>query len=173
MANRLGQLGLPPNPAAALPLLHRAATFASTTTPQPAYVYARSLTSSIADALARSDSKSFSPNLSSVDDPAPTSCSCPGQVGIGDTRRSKSPSLLPGAAPAAIQAWDGGMAAGIEEHQIVSESNDYAMSVMSANEQAMSIAGLSDRQTSHESVGGMPYDRDEEPEDSKSNEIVL
>lgn len=40
MANLLGQLGLPPNPAAALPLLQRAATLASTTTPQPAYVYA-------------------------------------------------------------------------------------------------------------------------------------
>lgn len=40
MANLLGQLGLPPNPAAALPFLHRAATLASTTTPQPAYVYA-------------------------------------------------------------------------------------------------------------------------------------
>lgn len=40
MAHLLGQLGLPPNPAAALPFLQRAATLASTTTPQPAYVYA-------------------------------------------------------------------------------------------------------------------------------------
>lgn len=40
MANLLGQLGLPPNPVAALPFLQRAATLASTTTPQPAYVYA-------------------------------------------------------------------------------------------------------------------------------------
>ncbi|OJA15447.1 hypothetical protein AZE42_02225 [Rhizopogon vesiculosus] len=40
MAHLLGQLGLPPNPAAALPFLQRAATLATTTTPQPAYVYA-------------------------------------------------------------------------------------------------------------------------------------
>ncbi|KAG1726342.1 HCP-like protein [Suillus paluster] len=40
MAHLLGQLGLPPNPATALPFLQRAATLASTTTPQPAYVYA-------------------------------------------------------------------------------------------------------------------------------------
>ncbi|KAG2121956.1 hypothetical protein DEU56DRAFT_832999 [Suillus clintonianus] len=156
----------------------QADTMAYSPSALPAHDTSSSLTSSIADALARSDSKSFSPNMSSVDDPAPKyEPFVPGSgaryTGIGDTRRSKSPSLPPGAAPAAIQAWDGGMAAGIEEHQIVSESNDYAMSVMSANEQAMSIAGLSDRQMSQESVGGMPYDRDEEPEDSKSNEIVL
>ncbi|KAG1888068.1 HCP-like protein [Suillus subluteus] len=40
MANLLGQLGFPPNPAIALPFLQRAATLASTTTPQPAYVFA-------------------------------------------------------------------------------------------------------------------------------------
>lgn len=40
MAHLLGQLSLPANPAAALPFLQRAATLASTTTPQPAYVYA-------------------------------------------------------------------------------------------------------------------------------------
>ncbi|KAG0706871.1 HCP-like protein [Suillus ampliporus] len=40
MAHLLGQLGLHPNPAAALPFLQRAATLASTATPQPAYVYA-------------------------------------------------------------------------------------------------------------------------------------
>ncbi|KZT64644.1 HCP-like protein [Daedalea quercina L-15889] len=39
MANLMGQLGLPPNPEAALPLLHRAATLASVDVPQPAYVY--------------------------------------------------------------------------------------------------------------------------------------
>src|SRR6266540_2622477 len=40
MANLLGQLTLPQNPTQALPLLHRAATLASLTCPQPAYVYA-------------------------------------------------------------------------------------------------------------------------------------
>lgn len=40
MAHLLGQLGLSANPAAAMPFLQRAATLASTTTPQPAYVYA-------------------------------------------------------------------------------------------------------------------------------------
>lgn len=40
MANLLGQLSLPSNPTLALPLLHRAATLASITCPQPAYVYA-------------------------------------------------------------------------------------------------------------------------------------
>jgi hypothetical protein len=40
MAHLLGQLSLPATPAAALPLLHRAATLASLATPQPAYVYA-------------------------------------------------------------------------------------------------------------------------------------
>ncbi|KAG5343090.1 hypothetical protein C0989_000080 [Termitomyces sp. Mn162] len=40
MAHLMGQLGLPPNPSLALPLLHRAATLASVTTPQPAYIFA-------------------------------------------------------------------------------------------------------------------------------------
>ncbi|TFK37925.1 hypothetical protein BDQ12DRAFT_684353 [Crucibulum laeve] len=40
MAHLLGQLGLPSNPAMAIPLLHRAATIASLEVPQPAYVYA-------------------------------------------------------------------------------------------------------------------------------------
>ncbi|KZV75975.1 HCP-like protein [Peniophora sp. CONT] len=40
MAHLLGQLGLPPNPAQALPLLQRAATLATTSVPQPAYVFA-------------------------------------------------------------------------------------------------------------------------------------
>lgn len=35
----MGQLGLPSNPELAVPLLHRAATLASTDVPQPAYVY--------------------------------------------------------------------------------------------------------------------------------------
>ena len=39
MANLMGQLALPPNPEAALPLLNRAATLASVDVPQPAYVY--------------------------------------------------------------------------------------------------------------------------------------
>ncbi|KAH9915623.1 uncharacterized protein B0H18DRAFT_1096908 [Fomitopsis serialis] len=39
MANLMGQLSLPPNPEAALPLLNRAATLASVDVPQPAYVY--------------------------------------------------------------------------------------------------------------------------------------
>lgn len=39
MAHLLGQLSLPSNPTMALPLLHRAATLASLTCPQPAYVY--------------------------------------------------------------------------------------------------------------------------------------
>ncbi|CCL98738.1 uncharacterized protein FIBRA_00743 [Fibroporia radiculosa] len=39
MANLMGQLGLPANAEAALPLLHRAATIATTECPQPAYVY--------------------------------------------------------------------------------------------------------------------------------------
>lgn len=40
MAHLLGQLGLAASPDAAIPLLHRAATLASTATPQPAYVFA-------------------------------------------------------------------------------------------------------------------------------------
>lgn len=39
MAYLMGQLGLPPSPEAAVPLLHRAATLASVDVPQPAYVY--------------------------------------------------------------------------------------------------------------------------------------
>ncbi|KAI0915854.1 hypothetical protein AcV5_003348 [Taiwanofungus camphoratus] len=39
MANLMGQLGLPANPEAALPFLHRAATLATIEVPQPAYVY--------------------------------------------------------------------------------------------------------------------------------------
>ena len=39
MAHLMGQLGLPPNPEAALPLLQRAATIASVDVPQPAYVF--------------------------------------------------------------------------------------------------------------------------------------
>ncbi|KAG6888819.1 hypothetical protein C0992_007433 [Termitomyces sp. T32_za158] len=40
MAHLMGQLGLPSNSSLALPLLHRAATLASVTTPQPAYIFA-------------------------------------------------------------------------------------------------------------------------------------
>ncbi|KAF5387814.1 hypothetical protein D9615_000374 [Tricholomella constricta] len=40
MAHLMGQLGLQPNPSIALPLLHRAATLATVTTPQPAYIFA-------------------------------------------------------------------------------------------------------------------------------------
>lgn len=40
MAHLMGQLSLSPSPELALPLLHRAATLASTICPQPAYVYA-------------------------------------------------------------------------------------------------------------------------------------
>jgi TPR repeat protein len=39
MANLLGQLGLPARPEVAVPLLHRAATLATVTAPQPAYVF--------------------------------------------------------------------------------------------------------------------------------------
>lgn len=39
MAHLMGQLGLPPSPETAVPLLHRAATLASVEVPQPAYVY--------------------------------------------------------------------------------------------------------------------------------------
>ncbi|KAI0071872.1 HCP-like protein [Panus rudis PR-1116 ss-1] len=39
MAHLMGQLGLPPSPETALPLLQRAATLASVDVPQPAYVY--------------------------------------------------------------------------------------------------------------------------------------
>ena len=39
MANLMGQLGLPADPQAALPLLNRAATLATIDVPQPAYVY--------------------------------------------------------------------------------------------------------------------------------------
>ncbi|KAG1874913.1 hypothetical protein F4604DRAFT_1762928 [Suillus subluteus] len=156
----------------------QADTIACGSSALPAHDTSGSLTSSIADALARSDSKSLSLNHPSVDDPAPKyepfvpGSSAP-YTGIGDTRRSKSPSLPPGAAPAAIQAWDGDLGAEIEEQRTVSESNDNAMSVMSGNERTTSITGLSDRRTSQESVGGMPYDRDEEPEDYQSNENVL
>lgn len=158
--------------------LRQADTMACSASALPAHDTSGSLTSSIADALARSDSNSFSLNRPSVDDPAPKyEPFVPGSgalyTGIGDTRRSKSPSLPPGAAPAAIQAWDGGLGGEIEERRTMSESNDNAMSVMSGNEQTTSITGLSDRRTSQDSVGGMPYDRDEEPEDYQSNEIVL
>ncbi|KAG1813601.1 uncharacterized protein BJ212DRAFT_1482503 [Suillus subaureus] len=161
-----------------LSYLRQADTMAGGSSALPAHDTSGSLTSSIADALARSDSNSLSLNRPSVDDPAPKyEPFVPGSgapyTGVGDTRRSKSPSLPPGAAPAAIQAWDGGLGAEIEEQRTVSESNDNAMSVMSGNEQATSITGLSDRRTSQESVGGMPYDRDEEPEDYQSNEIAL
>ncbi|KAJ3810800.1 HCP-like protein [Lentinula aff. lateritia] len=40
MAHLLGQLSLPPSPATALPLLHRAALASTVDTPQPSYVYA-------------------------------------------------------------------------------------------------------------------------------------
>ncbi|KAG1732893.1 uncharacterized protein EDB91DRAFT_660122 [Suillus paluster] len=146
----------------------------------PMHDISSSLTNSIADALARSDSNSFSPNRPSVDDPAPQyEPFVPGSgapyTGVGDTRRSKSPSLPPGAAPAAIQAWDGGLGAGIEEQRAMSENNDHATSItsVSGNERTMSITGLSDRRTSQESVGGMPYDRDEDAEDSQQSEIAL
>jgi hypothetical protein len=39
MAHLMGQLGLPANPELAVPLLHCAATLASTDVPQPTYVY--------------------------------------------------------------------------------------------------------------------------------------
>jgi TPR repeat protein len=39
MAHLMGQLGLPPNPELGVPLMHRAATLATVTSPQPAYVY--------------------------------------------------------------------------------------------------------------------------------------
>lgn len=156
----------------------QADTMAGSPSALPVHDTSGSLTNSIADALSRSDSNSFSLNRPSVDDPAPKyEPFVPGSgaryTGFGDTRRSKSPSLPPGAAPAAIQAWDGGLGSDIEERRTVSECNDNAMSVMSGNEQTTSITGLSDRRTSQESVGGMPYDRDEEPEDSQSSEIVL
>lgn len=48
MAHLLGQLSLPRNPRQALALLHRAATLASLTCPQPAYVYALLLLSELA-----------------------------------------------------------------------------------------------------------------------------
>lgn len=141
----------------------------------PANDTSGSFTSSIADALACSDSNSFS--LHRNDTLPKYEPIVPGSgaryTGVRDTRRSKSPSLPPGAAPAAIQAWDGGLGAEIEDRHTVSESNDNAMSVMSGNEQTTSVTGLSDRRTSQESVGGMPYDRDEEAEDYRSNEIVL
>lgn len=157
-----------------LSYLRQADTMACSPSALPAHDASGSLTSSIADALARSDSNSLSLNH----DPLPKyEPFVPGSgapyTGFGDTRRSKSPSLPPGAAPAAIQAWDGGLGSEIEEQRTVSESNDNAMSVMSGHEQTTSIIGLSDRRTSQESVGGMPYDRDEEPEDYQSNEIGL
>ncbi|KAF8076340.1 hypothetical protein FPV67DRAFT_1664619 [Lyophyllum atratum] len=40
MAHLMGQLGVQANPSVALPLLHRAATLATVTTPQPAYIFA-------------------------------------------------------------------------------------------------------------------------------------
>src|ERR1700743_3719417 len=40
MANLMGQLGLPPPPETAIPLLQRAATLATPSVPQPAYVFA-------------------------------------------------------------------------------------------------------------------------------------
>lgn len=50
MAHLLGQLGLPPSPETAIPLLHRAATLASLEVPQPAYVYALLLLSEFTQA---------------------------------------------------------------------------------------------------------------------------
>ncbi|KAG2136945.1 uncharacterized protein EDB93DRAFT_771301 [Suillus bovinus] len=161
-----------------LSYLQQADTMAGGPSGLPVHDTSDSLTSTIADALARSDSNSFSLNHPSLDDPAPKyEPFVPGSgapyTGFGDTRRSKSPSLPPGAAPAAIQAWDGGLGPEIEERRTVSESNDNAMSVMSGNEQSTSMTGRSDRRASQESVVGMPYDRDEEAEDYQSNENVL
>ncbi|EPQ52010.1 HCP-like protein [Gloeophyllum trabeum ATCC 11539] len=48
MAHLMGQLGLPPKPELALPLLQKAATLASTDVPQPAYVYGLLLLSEFA-----------------------------------------------------------------------------------------------------------------------------
>lgn len=149
--------------------------------PLPLHDTSDSLTNSIADALAIRDSDALDPNRSSVDDPAPkyepfVSGSGAQHAGVGESRRSKSPSLPPGAAPAAIQAWDGGLRSEIEEQRAMSESNDHATRDVSAggNEQTMSITGRSDRRTSQESEVGMPYDRDEESEDfTQESEIAL
>lgn len=51
MANLLGQLQLPPNPQAALPLLAHAANEATTDCPQPAYVYGMLLAGELAGAF--------------------------------------------------------------------------------------------------------------------------
>ena len=133
--------------------------------PLPLHDNSDSLTHSIADALALRDPDVLGPNQSSVDDPAPkyepiATASATPYAGVEDMHRSKSPNLPPGAAPAAIRAWD------IEEQRALSESNDHATSDVSAggNEQTMSITGRSDRRTSQESEVGMPYDRDEESE---------
>lgn len=140
-----------------------------------------SLTNSIADALALRDSSAVDPNRTSVDDPAPkyepfVPSSSAQYAGVGDTRRSKSPNLPPGAAPAAIRAWDGELRGSTEGQGAASESNDHATSVVSAggNEKTMSITGRSDRRTSQESEVGMPYDRDEESEVfTQESEVAL
>lgn len=149
--------------------------------PLPLHDASDTLTNTIADALALRDSNAPEPNRSSVDDPAPKyEPFVPGSsaqyAGVGDTRRNKSPSLPPGAAPAAIRAWDGGLRSGNEDQHAMSESNDHSTSVVSAggNERTMSITGRSDRRTSQESDVGMPYDRDEESEIfTQESEIAL
>ncbi|KAJ8593333.1 hypothetical protein M405DRAFT_609905 [Rhizopogon salebrosus TDB-379] len=102
--------------------------------PLPLHDASDTFTNTIADALALRDSNAPEPNRSSVDDPAPKyEPFVPGSsaqyAGVGDTRRNKSPSLPPGAAPAAIRAWDGGLRSGNEDQRAMSESNDHSTSV--------------------------------------------
>ncbi|KAG6900942.1 hypothetical protein C0993_004379 [Termitomyces sp. T159_Od127] len=63
MAHLMGQLGLPPNPSLALPLLHRAATLASVTTPQPAYIFALLLLGEFASLPAPIPASLFAPYI--------------------------------------------------------------------------------------------------------------
>ncbi|RDB30166.1 Chitin synthase regulatory factor 4 [Hypsizygus marmoreus] len=70
MAHLMGQLGLPANPNLALPLLHRAATLATTAVPQPAYVYALLLLGEFTQLSAPLPSSLFAPYIPPSSSPA-------------------------------------------------------------------------------------------------------
>ncbi|KAG6861006.1 hypothetical protein C0995_005026 [Termitomyces sp. Mi166 len=88
MAHLMGQLGLPPNPSLALPLLHRAATLASVTTPQPAYIFALLLLGEFASLPAPIPAPLFAPYIS------------PGSTQILEVRRHLERAAYLGFAPA-------------------------------------------------------------------------
>lgn len=70
MAHLMGQLGLPSNPVAALPLLHRAALLSTPQVPQPAYVYALLLLSEFTQLPSPLPSHLFTPYIPSSSTPS-------------------------------------------------------------------------------------------------------